>query len=90
MINDSSFDTRFCVEPSARKVFLGEWVRMKFTTQDLKDIINCADKLEIPEYCTRPTVDVLYDIAVKLTLFEAEVVHPTMIMDRIREYIRAN
>lgn len=90
MINDYHFDTRFCVEPSARKVFLAIWIEMKFTTQDLKDIMNCADKLEITDYCTRPTVDVLYDIAEKLTLFESEIVEPHLVMNRIRTYLKSN
>lgn len=88
-MRDFAFDTRFVVEPSARKVFLSRWC-MKFTVQDLKDILKCAEKLEIPEYCTRPTVDVLFDIATKLTLFEAEIVAPQDILDRIRIYLESN
>ena len=85
-----SFDGRFRPGIDTIKYILIGWLECMFTIKDLQDMLKCAEKLEIPDYCTKPTVDVLYEIAEKLSVLDAEIVSPLVIMDRIRSYLESN
>ena len=88
-IVDLKWDFRF-LSIDKKKDALGKIIIMAFTTEDLKMIMQCAEKLKIPDYCTRPAVDVLYDIAGRLSILEAEIVSPFLILDKIKEFMKAN
>ena len=88
IINDNIFDFRFGNKES--KIERLEHFFMAFTNKNLQDILSCARKLEIPECETRPSVDVLYDIAERLSIIEAEIISPTSIMERIEAYLNSN
>lgn len=85
-MNNNEFDSRFVTDPFKRKLFLDTFMSF-MTTKDLQDIFKAAEKLEIEDFKTRPAVDVLYDIACKLCVFEKEIVTPNKIMDKIHEYL---
>ena len=82
------FDFRFG-DITSKKQRL-EQICMEFTVDNLKQIMKCAERLEIEGWKHRATVDVLYEIAVKLSLLEVEVISPSKIMDRIDEYLKDN
>lgn len=84
-----SFDSRFVTDLKKRKEFLDSFMA-NMTPKDLQMIIKAAEKLEIPEHKTRPAVDVLYDIAVKLSILEKEIISPQKILDRVKDYINNN
>lgn len=88
-IVDLKWDFRF-LSIDKKKDALGKIIIMAFTTEDLQKVSECARKLKIPDYTTRPAVDVLYDIAAKLSILEAEIVSPLVVMDKIKEYLKAN
>lgn len=85
---DNTFDFRFGTIESKKERL--DKIFMYFTTKELQDIMKCAEKLKIENYCTRPAVDVLFDIAGKLSILEAEIVSPTFIMQKIRTYLESN
>ena len=86
MNNDLSMDFRFLVN---KKAYL-EKCFMAFGIKELLKIKEIAKKLEIPNYETMPAVDVLYEIAIRLSLLEVEIVSPEYIMHKIDEYLASN
>ena len=58
--------------------------------KDLQMIKTAAIKLDIPDWKTKPTVDTVYEIALRLSIFESDIVSPTLVMDKIKEYVEAN
>ena len=72
------------------KLRIEEMVIEGFTLEDLKLIKAAAIKLGISGIDTRPTVDIVYDVAMKLTIFENDIVSPDLVMDKIREYVDRN
>ena len=84
-----SFDSRFVKEPTMVKAFFDLFMG-KMTPKDLKDILEVAKRLEIEDYGTRPAVDILYEVACKLSILEAEIITPSHIMDKVREYLANN
>lgn len=83
-----SFDGRFRPSNDTVKSILVEWLGCPmFTVKDMKDMLECAEKLGIPDYKTKSTVEVLFEIAGRLSVLEAERVSPLFIMDEIRNYL---
>jgi len=88
-MRDLNFDGRFLKSEPLIKVTFALWIE-KMTTEDLNKIMLAAEKLEIVEYKIRPAVDVLYDIASRLSILEAEIVSPHSIMKKVNEYLENN
>lgn len=87
MTHKESFDGRFSTMRSTIDEHLIGWlVENKITNSDLRLIADAAQKLEI-ELGTRSAVDVLYDIACRLSIFEAELVSPEAIMKKVKDYL---
>lgn len=61
-----------------------------FTVKDLQMIKTAAIKLDILDWETQPTVDTVYEIALRLSIFESDIVSPTLVMNKIKEYVEAN
>lgn len=82
------FDFRFGDKES--KLMRLEQTIMYFNGKQLKQILDCAKKLEIEGFDTKSAVDVLYEIAGKLSILEAEIISPTSIMEAINKYMESN
>lgn len=84
--NDLCEDFRFLVD---KKEFLERCINA-MTVAEVRRIMDAAEKLEIPEYRTRPAVDVLFEIASKLSFIDSERVSPVRIMEAIDNFLEAN
>lgn len=81
------FDGRFTKDQTIIKWTLCEWItKNMFTNEDLKMVAKAAEKLKIDP--SLPTVEVLYQIACKLSVLENEIVSPLVIMDKIKEFLK--
>jgi len=86
MNDDLSMDGRFLVN---KKGYLEKCI-MAFNTTDLLKIRAAAIKLDIANWETMASVDVLYEVASRLSILEVEIISPEFIMDRIEQYLASN
>ena len=85
MISDN-IDFRFIIN---KKGLLEKFINA-MTVEELRKIIVVAEKLKIPRHETRPAVDVLFDIAGRLSILEIERISPQLIMQKIDNFLESN
>lgn len=86
---NNNFRSAFVLSKRNVLEYFNDWM-MPMTPAQLDKIIQVAKKLDIEDYLKRPAVDVLYDIACKLSILEVDIVSPSLILDKIDEYLKGN